>query len=391
MGGLKMVPFEAWILRGSWRVVEGHGKEFRRVTDVFAHPSFDDHEQVIFVSDQKAGLEGIIGLHSTALGPAAGGCRMVPYSSTEAALKDVLRLSRGMTFKNAVAGLPLGGGKCVVIGDPNASDKTDKLRALARHVQRLGGRYWTAIDVGASAEDVDVMGEECEFVFAGARELADDAPASHYTSLGGFRGVRAVARFLRGSGDLMDLAGLTVAVQGVGKTGVDLIRQLVESGAEVVAADIDLDAVQQVAERYGVRVVAPEQIHREEVDVFAPCALGGILNDRTIPELGCRGIAGLANNQLERPEDGAQLLERGIAYAPDFVVNSGGVIRATMPIFSKPDKELASRKIAALEDTILGILEKSRDEGVSTEVVAEAIALERIEAGLKDEAGPKEG
>lgn len=342
---------------------------------VFTHRSFDDHEQVIFVSDSTSGLRGIIGIHSTVLGPAAGGCRMYPYASIDDALNDVLRLSRGMTMKNSAAGLPLGGGKCVVIADPSSSNKEQLLRAMARHVQRLAGRYWTAIDIGVSAEDADIMAEECDYIFARASEYVGDDQAAHYTALGGFQGVRAVARYIRGTDDLQ---GLRVAVQGVGKTGADLISQLVEHGVEVVAADINEHALAEVSSRFGARTVVPEAIHAQEVDVFAPCAMGGVLNDKTIPELNCSGIAGLANNQLERPEHGRQLLERNIAYAPDFIVNAGGMMRAGMPIFSKPDREKALKDIAGLFETIGNILRESRDQNLPTEAVAERIAVERI-------------
>jgi leucine dehydrogenase len=350
------------------------------LSDVFEHNSYDNHEQVIFVSDRASGLRGIIGIHNTVLGPAAGGCRMFPYESTDDALNDVLRLSRGMTMKNAAADLPLGGGKCVVIADPSSANKEQLLRAMARHVQRLAGRYWTAIDVGVNAQDADIMAEECDYIFARASEFSDDDSAAHYTALGGFQGVRAVAHYLRGTDDLR---GLRVAVQGVGQTGADLISQLVEQGAEVVAADINERALSDVANQFGVRTVSPEVIHTQDVDVFAPCAMGAVLNDKTIPELNCAGIAGLANNQLERPEHGRQLLDRNIAYAPDFIVNAGGMLRAGMPIYSEPDKEKALENIAGLFETIGGILRESRDQNLPTEAVAEKIAVDRIDHAIQ--------
>ncbi len=300
---------------------------------------------------------------------------MYPYSSTDDALNDVLRLSRGMTMKNSAAGLPLGGGKCVVIANPSSSNKEQLLRAMARHVQRLAGRYWTAIDIGVNSNDADIMAEECEYIFARAREFDGDDSAAHYTALGGFQGVRAVARHLRGTDDLR---GLRVAVQGVGQTGADLISQLVEQGAEVVAADINERALADVSSQFSIRTVAPEAIHAQEVDVFAPCAMGAVLNDKTIPELNCSGIAGLANNQLERPEHGRQLLDRNIAYAPDFIVNAGGMMRAGMSIFSEPDREKALKNIAGLFETIGDILRESREKNLPTETVAELIAVERI-------------
>ena len=349
--------------------------------DVFSHPAFDAHEQVIFVADDDADLRGIIALHSTALGPAAGGCRMYPYPSVDDALDDVLRLSRGMTMKNAVAGLPLGGGKCVVIADPASSDKRTRLRAMARQVARLNGRYWTAIDVGVSPDDIDVMAEECEFVFTRASDFREDFPPAHFTALGGFAALRAVATWLRGE---EDMRGLRVAVQGVGQTGFDLIAQLVERGATVLAADVDESAIARAADTHGVTPVAPEAIHAQDVDVFVPCALGGVLNDETIPELGCRAIAGLANNQLRRAEHDRVLFERGIAYAPDFIVNAGGVIGCSTVVFGEPDEAESLRRIEGIRDTTLAVLERSREEGVPTEAVAESMARERIASAAKD-------
>jgi len=348
------------------------------MTNVFSHTAFDNHEQVIFVCDEASGLRGIIGIHNTELGPAAGGCRMYPYISDEDALKDVLRLSRGMTMKNAAAGLPLGGGKCVIIGDPSSEFKEARLRAMARHVARLGGTYWTAIDVGVSADDADIMAEECDYIFARASEFPKEFAAAHYTAIGGFHGIRAVAQYLRGTDAL---SGLRVAVQGVGQTGADLIAQLVNKGASVIAADVNENALASVVERHGIETVSPDDIHKQDVDVFAPCAMGGILNDTTIPELKCKGIAGLANNQLERPKHGSQLLERGIAYAPDFIVNAGGMMGASMPIFSVPDKNKSLERISGIFEIVVDILSRSQAERVPSEVIAEEFALERIRRG----------
>ncbi len=350
------------------------------LSGIFNHDSFDNHEQVIFVSDDCSGLRGIIGIHNTVLGPAAGGCRMYPYSSTADALNDVLRLSRGMTLKNSAAGLPLGGGKCVVIADPSCNNKEQLLRAMARHVQKLAGVYWTAIDVGVSSDDADIMAEECDYIFARTSQFDGDNPAAHYTALGGFQGVRAVAHYLRGT---ENLRGLRVAVQGVGQTGADLVSQLVEHGVDVVATDINERLLADVKSQFNIRTVAPEIIHTEDVDIFSPCALGAVLNDRTIPELNCAGIAGLANNQLERPEHGQLLLERNIAYAPDFIVNAGGMMRAGMPIFAKPDREKALKNISGLFETIGSILRESSQKNLPTETVAERIAIERINLATK--------
>jgi len=330
---------------------------------------------VIFVTDSAADLRGIITIHNTVLGPAAGGCRMQPYESVDEALFDVLRLSQGMTLKNAVAGLPLGGGKCVIIADPNSSNKKARLQAMARHVQRLGGNFWTAIDVGVSSEDADVMAEECDYIFARASEYPDGFNPSHFTALGGFHGIRAVAHHLNGTDDLR---GLRVAIQGVGATGAELTRRLVKRGAVVTIADVDERAVAKVMDQHPVSAVEPNIIHAQDVDVFAPCALGAVLNDTTIPELKARAVCGLANNQLERPDHGQQLLDRNIVYAPDFVVNAGGMMGASTVIFSKPDREKALANIETIFTTINNILEQSRDEGKPSAVIAEEMAKARI-------------
>lgn len=345
------------------------------MTDLFSHTAFDNHEQVIFVTDEASGLRGIIGIHNTTLGPAAGGCRMYPYASVDDACNDVLRLSRGMTMKNAAAGLPLGGGKCVIIGDSSSSKKKEWLLAMARHVARLNGRYWTAIDIGVGPEDADVMAKECDYIFARASDFDAGFPPAHYTALGGFEGIRAATRYLRGSDDMKDLR---VAVQGVGQTGADLIAQLSEKGAIIYAADINETAMENMVENYDVTAVSPDEIHAMDVDIFVPCAMGGILNDKTIPELKCAAIAGLANNQLQRPEHGRELLERNIAYAPDFIVNAGGMIGCSMPIFSTPNKTESLKRIKGIYDVTLTILERSRDADIPAEVIAESIALERI-------------
>ncbi len=346
------------------------------MTSLFDNESYDTHEQVIFVSDDRCDFRGIIGIHNTVLGPAAGGCRLFPYASEQDALQDVLRLSRGMTMKNSAAGLPLGGGKCVIIGDPSSDNKERWLRTMARHVAELRGRFWTAIDVGVGPEDADIMAEECEYIFARASEFADDCPPSHYTVLGGVEGIRAATQYLRGSDDMQ---GLRVAVQGVGQTGADLIAQLTERGATIIAADVNKTALRNVVKAHGVATVPPEEIHAQDVDIFSPCALGGILNNETIQELNCDAIVGLANNQMQSPDHGRRLLELGIAYAPDFIVNAGGVIGCAAPIFSKRDKAESLRNISKIYDVTLKILERSRAENVPTEVIAESIALERIE------------
>ncbi len=341
----------------------------------FEHPDFRDHEDVLFVRDPSVGLFGIVAIHDTTLGPAAGGCRMHAYESPEAALRDVLRLSRGMTCKNAVAGLPLGGGKCVILADPASADKRALLRAFGRHIQALGGRYWTAIDVGVGPEDADVLAETCDYVFCRASQYPDGFNPSRFTALGGFVSIRAAVRHMTGSDDL---TGVTVAVQGLGNTGHDLCRRLHAAGARLFVADLVPEAVQAVVRETGAEAVAPEAIHKAVADVFAPCALGGVLNDATIPELGAKAVVGLANNQLEAPRHAEALKARGILYAPDYVVNAGGVIGASQTIFAAPDRAEALRRVEGIGDTVARILRRADAEGRTAAEIADRMAEERL-------------
>ncbi|TYO89953.1 Leu/Phe/Val dehydrogenase [Oceanicella actignis] len=343
----------------------------------FDHPEFDDHEQVVFVRDAEAGLFGIIALHDTTLGPAAGGCRMHPYATHEEALRDVLRLSRGMTLKNAAAGLPLGGGKCVIVADPARPDKERLLEAMGRHVQSLGGRYWTAIDVGVSPRDADVIARACDYVFCKASEYPDGFDPSKFTAWGGFVAIKATLRRLFGD---ESPAGRRIAVQGLGGVGRELCRLLREAGAELAVADVNEPALRPVVEGLGAEAVDPARIHAAPADVFAPCALGGVLNDRTIPELGARAVCGLANNQLEAPRHAEALRARGVLYAPDFIANAGGVIGASAPIWGGPDRAAAMRRIEGIGQTLDAIFARAEAEGLTTEEVAERMAAERIAA-----------
>jgi leucine dehydrogenase len=345
---------------------------------IFSHPEFDDHEQVMYCRDAAAGLFGIIAVHSTALGPAAGGCRMYPYASESDALTDVLRLSRGMSYKNAMANLPLGGGKCVIIADPSRPDKANLLRAFSHHVQALGGRYWTAIDVGVGPEDADVLAENCDYIFARASQYPDGFDPSLFTAFGGFIGIKAVAEH---GWNRTDLTGFRVAIQGLGATGRDLARQLHEVGAELVVADVKVKAVRYVVENYGARSVDTSRIHAQDVDVFAPCAMGAVINDATLPEITAKAICGLANNQLAETRHGAALHARGIAYVPDYVVNGGGIGAAGQTIYSKPTMEAQKQSVLRLHDTILAILAKADAEDRSSSDVADDMARARIAAG----------
>ncbi|MBO9452222.1 Glu/Leu/Phe/Val dehydrogenase [Tropicibacter sp. R16_0] len=342
---------------------------------IFDHPDFDAHEQVIFCNDPTVGLKAIIALHSTALGPAAGGCRMHPYESEDEALTDVLRLSKGMTYKNAVAGLPLGGGKCVIIADPNDPKKPDLLRAFAAHVQSLAGRYWTAIDIGVGPEDADILAEQCDYIFARASQYEPGFNPSEFTALGGFMGIKAVADTVFGRSDLK---GLRVAVQGLGATGYALSEHLHKAGAELVVADVRQDAVDRLVSEFGATPADPNQIHAADVDIFAPCALGAGLNDQTIPEIKAKAICGLANNQLAEDRHGEALRQAGIAYVPDYVVNAGGMIGASTVIFTEPSRAASIKQIESLQPTIKDILIRAKREGKPSSAIADAMARAKI-------------
>jgi leucine dehydrogenase len=280
------------------------------------------HEQVSFFVDKQSGLKAIVGVHSTTLGPALGGCRMWNYSSEFEALRDVLRLSRGMTYKAAVAGLKLGGGKAVIIGDSRKDKNEALLKAFGRAVEMLAGRYFTAEDVGMSVKDIDVIRTETRFAVGGSNEGGSGDP-SIMTAFGVFQGMKAAVK-AAGLGD--DLNGLTVAVQGLGNVGHHLCSHLSAAGARLVVADIHKPQVEKIVEQFGADVVSAEEVHAADVDVFAPCALGAVLNSRTIPTIKAKVIAGAANNQLETDNDGYELMRRGIVYAPDYAINAGGLI-----------------------------------------------------------------
>jgi leucine dehydrogenase len=298
---------------------------------------------------------------------------MWKYGSEGEALRDVLRLSRGMTYKAAVAGLRLGGGKAVVIGDPRKDKSEALLKAFGRCVEMLGGRYITAEDVGMSVADIDVIRTQTKFAVGGSNEGGSGDP-SIMTAFGVFQGIKAAARFA-GFGE--DLEGLTVAVQGVGHVGEHLCTHLSAAGAKLVVADIHKPNVDHVVEHYGARAVAPEEIFNVDCDIFAPCALGAILNARTIPQLRCRVVAGAANNQLETDNDGYELMRRGIVYAPDYAINAGGLINVAAELDGY-NKELVLGKVSQIYTTIATILELAREDGVPPHVAADRMAEKRL-------------
>lgn len=338
---------------------------------VFSSTHFDEHERVLFWADRDSGLRAIVAVHRVRGGRAVGGCRVRAYGSDEEALTDVLRLSRGMTCKTALAGLPYGGAKAVVIGAPAEAKSEAAMRAFGRCVASLDGVYVTAEDVGMTQADLAVMKQETPWVLG-----ADDTggEAAPFTALGVLHALRGGLLHRTGSDDL---SGLTVAVQGVGSVGSRLCDLLHEAGARLVVADVSPEAVAAVVARTGADVAESDAIHAVPADVFAPCALGAGLNRRTIPELAAGVVAGAANNQLETAEDGDRLAARGIDYVPDFLSSAGGVVNGVQELDGY-DRDAVLRKIGGFAETARLVLEQAAARGVSSAEAAEQIALERI-------------
>ena len=345
---------------------------------VFSLSDFADHEQVVFVSDDKSGLKAIIAVHNSNLGPALGGCRMWPYASEEEAVRDVLRLSRGMTYKSAMARLKLGGGKSVIIGNPRTDKTPALLAAFARALEQLNGRYIAAEDSGTSVADMKSMAQLTRHV-AGLHDKPSDqgtrsGDPSPATAYGTFIGIQAAVKERLGR-DSLD--GLRVAVQGVGNVGYDLARQLKEAGAQLWVTDIHREPLVQAGRELGATVVAPDEIFGLDVDVFAPCALGAILNDSTIPQLKASIVAGAANNQLAEARHGVELMKRGILYAPDYVINAGGIIDVYHERIGF-ERAALIRHIEGIRDNLMEVFERAREEERPTAEVADAIAEERF-------------
>jgi valine dehydrogenase (NAD+) len=334
------------------------------------------HEQVVFCSDADSGLRAIIAVHSTALGPALGGTRFYPYASEQAAVADALRLSKAMSYKNSLAGLDLGGGKAVIIGDPR-TDKTEALlRAYGRFVEALGGRYLTACDVGTYNADLDIVGRETRFAHGRSEAYGGCGDSSVLTAYGVYQGMRAAAQHCWGA---PSLAGRTVAVAGVGKVGSHLTALLIEDGADVVVTDVDPGAVERLQERFpAVRAVTDTTaLIRTPHDVYAPCALGGALDDETVAVLPGRIVCGGANNQLATPGAADELLARGILYAPDYLVNAGGVIQVEDERHGFSFAR-AQAKASGIFDVALRVFQAADKEGVSPAAAADSLAEERM-------------
>lgn len=354
------------------------------MTAVFDSSSFDGHETVSYVSCPETGLKAIIAIHSTILGPAAGGCRMRPYADTDEALTDVLRLSRGMTYKNAMAELPLGGGKAVVIGDP-ATEKNDRfLESLGDAVDRFGGAYWIAEDMGVGPEDMAKVARRTRFVAGLKSGKAASGDPSPVTAEGVFRGLKiAVKHKLQRP----SVNGLTVAIQGIGHVGYGLARLLHEAGANLVVADTNEEVLKAAVREFGADVVDPEAIFDVDADVFAPCAAGAILNADTIPRLKVPIVAGAANNQLSVPESGILLHRRGILYAPDYVINGGGIINVAAEISGNYDPTWVAGKLDRLMQTLDSTFTEAARQDLPPGEVADRIARARIEDARLRKAG----
>jgi valine dehydrogenase (NAD+) len=341
---------------------------------VFAE--LEGHEQVVFCADEASGLRAIVAIHSTALGPALGGTRFYPYVDEAAALTDVLRLSQGMSYKAALAGLDLGGGKAVIIGDPATQKSEALLRAYGRFVQSLRGRYLTACDVGTYSEDMDVIARECDFVTGRTVAHGGAGDSSVLTAYGVFQGMRAAASVVWGSASL---AGRTVGVAGVGKVGHHLVEHLLVDGAAVVATDVSVEALERVTRVHPeVRVVpTADDLVAEAIDVYAPCALGGALTDEVVSALRARVVCGAANNQLAHEGIEKQLADAGILYAPDYCVNSGGLIQVADELEGF-NFDRAKQRAAGIFETTREVFRIAETEGVPPAVAADRIAERRM-------------
>jgi leucine dehydrogenase len=331
------------------------------------------HEQVVVCHDKASGYRGIIAIHDTTLGPALGGTRFWNYASDDEALVDALRLSRGMTYKNAVAGLNLGGGKSVIIGDNRTLNREMIFRAHGRFVDSLGGRYVTAEDVGTSTGDMDFVHMETDYVSGLAGASGDPSPV---TAHGVFRAIQASA-FHRWGSD--SLEGKTVAIQGCGNVGFHLAKELHAACAKLIVADIDAERVKRVVDATGAKVVSTDEIVGQQADIFAPCALGAVINDQTIPQLKVEIVAGAANNQLSENRHGDELEAKGILYAPDYVANAGGVINVYSELAGWT-RERSLRKADEIYQTILGVFEIAKAEGLRTYEAADRLAERRMTA-----------
>ncbi len=331
------------------------------------------HEQLVFCYDKASGLKAIIGIHNTTLGPALGGTRMWKYEQEEDAITDVLRLSRGMSYKNSAMGLNIGGGKAVIWGDANADKSEELFRAFGKFVQSLGGRYITAEDVNTTVEDMTYVQQETEFVVGRGDGSGDPSPV---TAFGVYRGIKAAAKWAFGT---ESLKGKTIAVQGLGKVGYHVCEHLHDEGARLIVTDINQDAVNRVVKEFGATAVSLDEIYGVECDIFSPNALGAGINDETIPQLKCKVVAGGANNQLKELRHGDILKEKGILYAPDYVINGGGVTNVAEEFNPNGyNRDRAYARVSTIFDKLIKIFQIAEERNISTARAADILAEERI-------------
>jgi leucine dehydrogenase len=343
--------------------------------EIFKYMEMYDYEQLVFCQDKQSGLKAIIAIHDTTLGPALGGTRMWTYDTEEAAIEDALRLAKGMTYKNAVAGLNLGGGKTVIIGDPRKDKNEEMFRAFGRYIQGLNGRYITAEDVGTTVADMDLIHEETDFVTGISPAFGSSGNPSPVTAYGVYRGMKAAAKEAFGTDSL---EGKIVAVQGVGNVAYTLCKYLHEEGAQLIVTDINKDAVKRAVEDFGAKAVEIDEIYSVDCDIYAPCALGASINDHTIPQLKAKVIAGAANNQLRETRHGDVIHELGIVYAPDYVINAGGVINVADELYGY-NYDRAIKKVELIYDNIEKVIEIAKRDRIPTYKAADRLAEERIE------------
>jgi leucine dehydrogenase len=349
------------------------GEEFRM--KIFSYMENYDYEQLVFCQDEVSGLKAIIAIHDTTLGPALGGTRMWTYDSEEAAIEDALRLARGMTYKNAAAGLNLGGGKTVIIGDPRKDKNEEMFRAFGRYIQGLNGRYITAEDVGTTVADMDLIHEETDYVTGISPAFGSSGNPSPVTAYGVYRGMKAAAKAAFGTDSL---EGKTIAVQGVGNVAYNMCKHLHEEGANLIVTDIHKESVDRAVNDFGAKAVDPSEIYSVDCDIFAPCALGAIINDETISQIKAKVIAGAANNQLKETRHGDAIHEMGIVYAPDYVINAGGVINVADELYGY-NSERAMKKVEQVYNNVERVIEIAKRDNVPTYVAADKMAEERIE------------
>ncbi len=350
--------------------------ELKKADPVFGQLSFDNHEQIVFCNDKDTGLKAIIGIHNTVLGPALGGTRMWAYNNEWEALNDVLRLSRGMTYKSAITGLNLGGGKAVIIGDAKTQKTPELMKKFGEFVHSLSGKYITAEDVGMETADMDLVREVTPYVTGISEEKGGAGNPSPITAYGVFMGMKAAAKYKFGDDNL---EGKKILVQGIGHVGEVLVEHLNNEGAEIYIADINQDRLNEVSQKYGAKILNGD-VYSADVDIYAPCALGATINDDTIYKIKAQVIAGAANNQLaDEVKHGALLKQRGIAYAPDFLINAGGIINVYAELENYGKTEIM-RKTENIYNTTLEIFEHSDNHNITTHQAAFKIAQARIDA-----------